>query len=458
MENVTIDLVTHATGGKYFGRKELLNTNVTSVEIDSRKIKPGGIFVPIVGDNVDGHYFIPDVMKEGAVCTFSERKLPESYGPYILVESSKQALIDLAKYYRAMLDIKVVGITGSVGKTSTKEMIASVLGQEYNIFKTIGNKNNDIGISLMISQINSTHEIAILEMGISEFREMHRLSEIVRPDVCVINNIENCHLEGLVDRDGVLKAKSEIFDFMNPEGYIILNNDDDKLRTIKKVNEIEPIRFGIETSSDIMAFNIVNKGLEGSKTTLKFYGKTIDVNIPAPGKHVILNALAAVSVGTVFNLKEDSIKTGIEINHSVDGRMKIIKNNYTIIDGHYNASEASMKAGLNVLSYANQRKVAILGDMLELGDYSEQLHKEVGKYAVLNRVDLLICIGEKGEYIFKGANEANTYNETKTYYFNNNKAFLKDIFKILKDEDAIFIKASNGMNFKEIFDVISKEK
>ena len=256
MKAMTLREIAAACGGHYYGDKTKLDMEVTGVAIDSRKVEEGYLFVPIKGARVDGHSFIPQVMGKGALCTLSEVVLEGVSHPYILVKSSEQALKDLAEHYRKALNIKVVGITGSVGKTSTKEMIGSVLSQKYNVLKTAGNFNNEIGLPLTIFNIRDEHEVAVLEMGISDFGEMHRLAKMARPDICVITNIGLCHLENLGDRDGILKAKTEMFDFAQPNATIILNGDDDKLITVKDWDGYSPLYFGLSTEMNAFAKDI----------------------------------------------------------------------------------------------------------------------------------------------------------------------------------------------------------
>ena len=222
MENIA-----KACEGTYVGDEELLSSVITGAVKDSRKVEPGYLFIPIRGERVDGHSFIPDVFEKGALIVLSEQELDAPSGPYIRVESTTEAMQKLAAFYREALDIKVVGITGSVGKTSTKEMIASVLSRKYQVLKTAGNYNNEIGLPLTIFQIRREHQVAVLEMGISDFGEMHRLAVMSQPDICVITNIGLCHLENLGTRDGILKAKTEVFAHMQPDGTVILNGDDD---------------------------------------------------------------------------------------------------------------------------------------------------------------------------------------------------------------------------------------
>ena len=251
MKNLTFANIAKACEGRYIGDETLLDTTITGAAIDSRQVKEGYLFIPIKGERVDGHKFIPTVFEQGAAIVLSEHELTDPAGPYVIVESTTDAMKKLAAFYRKSLDIKVVGITGSVGKTSTKEMISSVLEQKYSVHKTAGNFNNEIGLPLTIFGIRENHQVAVLEMGISDFGEMHRLSTMSCPDVMVITNIGYCHLEFLGNRDGVLKAKTECFEHMMPDAVAVLNADDDKLATVQTVNGKPAIYYGKESASDV---------------------------------------------------------------------------------------------------------------------------------------------------------------------------------------------------------------
>ena len=250
--------------GVYHGPEDVLDQEAASIITDSRKAEEGALFVAIVGERVDAHRFIPDVMAKGApLASVSERELEGAEFPYIQVESSLQAVKDIAEFYLEQLQIPVVGITGSVGKTSTKEVIASVLKEKYRTLKTQGNFNNELGLPLTVFRLREEDEIAVLEMGISDFGEMTRLAKIAKPQTCVITNIGTCHLENLGDRDGVLKAKTEIFQYLKPEGHIVLNGDDDKLSTIEEYKGIRPVFFGLDKNRDVYADQDRQPGTEG---------------------------------------------------------------------------------------------------------------------------------------------------------------------------------------------------
>ena len=308
MKNLTIKNLTEVCSGTYYGPETVMDREVSSITTDSRKIEKDSLFVPIVGERVDAHRFIPDVMSKGALVTLSERELENADFPYIQVESSLQAVKDIAEFYLKQLQIPVVGITGSVGKTSTKEVIASVLKEKYRTLKTQGNFNNELGLPLTVFRLRDEDQIAVLEMGISDFGEMTRLTKIARPDTCVITNIGTCHLENLGDRDGVLKAKTEIFKSMNPEGHIVLNGDDDKLATVSEYNGIKPVFFGLNAERDVYADQIESKGLKGVACRIHLVEDAFDVLVPTPGIHMVYNALAAAAVGRIYGLSIEEIK------------------------------------------------------------------------------------------------------------------------------------------------------
>lgn len=455
MKAMSLREIAAAVDGQYFGNIENLELQVSGVAIDSRKIEEGFLFIPIKGARVDGHTFIPQVMEKGALCTLSERPLQEASYSYILVESCEQALKDLAEHYRKALDIKVVGITGSVGKTSTKEMIASVLSQKYNVLKTAGNFNNEIGLPLTIFNIREEHEVAVLEMGISDFGEMSRLAKMARPDICVITNIGLCHLENLGDRDGILKAKTEMFDYRQPNAKIILNGDDDKLITVKEWEGCAPVYFGLSKELDAYATDIQSLSLRGTACNLHLGAQEIKVTIPIPGHHMVFNALAGALVGQELGLSLQEIKAGIESLVPVSGRNNLIEtDSLLIIDDCYNANPVSMKASLDVLATADSRKVAILGDMFELGTNEKELHYEVGVHAAEKKIDLVVCIGDLSEHTAKGA----TGSENKVIYFQTKADFLGEVESWINAGDTILVKASHGMAFPEIVERLAQLK
>ena len=442
MRAMSLKEITSACSGCYHGDASKLEHEVVSVTIDSRKAEEDCLFIPMKGARVDGHSFIEQVMEKGALCTLTEKPLGEVSYPYIVVDSCEQALKDLAEHYRKALDIKVVGITGSVGKTSTKEMIASVLSQKYSVLKTAGNFNNEIGLPLTIFNIREEHEIAVLEMGINHFGEMSRLAKVARPDICVITNIGLCHLENLGDRDGILKAKTEMFTYKQPNAKIILNGDDDKLITVKEWEDYRPLYFGVEAHGDAYADEIRSLSLRGVFCKLHLGDDAIPVTIPIPGQHMVYNALAGALVGRELGLTCEEIKAGIESLIPVSGRNNLIETeDLLIIDDCYNANPVSTKASLDVLATADSRQVAILGDMFELGENERTLHYDVGAYAAEKKIDVVICIGALSEETAKGASAA------KVLHFKDKVEFFAVAKECLQKGDTVLVKASHGMAF-----------
>lgn len=472
-----IEQIVEACGGKPVLQIDIGNC-VTSVVLDSRQITPGGVFVATVGERVDGHRFIPDVFDKGVSLVITE-KTPEQvekehgvpagrWGSYVLVKDSFQALKDIAEAYRKTLSIPIVGITGSVGKTSTKEFIAGVLAEKYNVLKTEGNFNNEVGVPLTLLRIRREHQAAVVEMGISDFGEMHRLSKMVRPTVCVMTNIGQCHLENLGTRDGILKAKSEIFDFMTEDGLICLNGDDDKLATISEIKGKTPHFFGLGENSaeEVYATDIVSKGLWGSDAILHFgvpSGKKqadrneeslLQVHVPLPGRHMVINAAAAACVGSLLGLDRKQLKEGIGKVAAVSGRNHLISlPHYTLIDDCYNANPVSMKAAIDLLQMADTEKTAILGDMFELGTDSDALHAQVGAYAAEAGIDRIYCVGENAKHMYQAAVAAAEKHQTVEYFADRNR--LEEALRANRDTmiprgNTILLKASHGMQFTEL--------
>ena len=449
MKNLTLRNLTEVCSGIYHGPETALDRDVTAITTDSRKIEKDCLFVPIVGERVDAHKFIPDVMAKGALSTLSERELSEAEYPYIQVKSSLQAVKDIAEFYLKQLNIPVVGITGSVGKTSTKEVIASVLKEKYRTLKTQGNFNNELGLPLTVFRLRDEDEIAVLEMGISDFGEMTRLTKIARPDTCVITNIGTCHLENLGDRDGVLKAKTEIFQTLRPDGHIVLNGDDDKLITVEGYNGIKPVFFGLSEQRDVYADEIVSRGLKGMECRIHLGDQSFSVLVPMPGIHMVYNALAAAAVGSIYGLTIEQIKAGIENLEAISGRFKMIETDkLLIVDDCYNANPMSMKASLNVLHDGAGRRVAILGDMGELGENETALHEEVGAHAVSCGIDACVCVGDLSTHMYEAAKKADP--TFCVYHEKNRESLLAHLDRYVQKGDTVLVKASHFMKFEEV--------
>lgn len=456
---MTLKNIAEACQGQLICEEGQEQLEIKGAVLDSRLVEEGYLFFATKGERVDGHSFIAQVAEKKAACVVCE-KAPENVDiPYILVEDSFVALKQVATFYRRNLTIPIVGITGSVGKTSTKEIISSVLSTRYNVLKTEGNFNNEVGLPLTILRIRDEHKVAVVEMGINHFGEMHRLSEIAKPDICVITNIGQCHLEFLGSREGILKAKSEIFDFMNPDGYVCINGDDDMLSTIKEVHGHKPVSYGMTMKSDVYVTESKSNGIFGSKATIYLNDETFDVEIPLPGEHMVMNALAATCVGDLLGLKPEEIAEGIKNVKAVGGRSNHISlKNRTILDDCYNANPVSMKAAIDLLKQADTRKVAILGDMFELGEGQESMHAEIGTYAVEKGIDVLVCTGELSKHMYDAAIKAQKdfNSDIKVYYMKDTQEVIDRIEEYLEKDDAILVKASHGMGFAKVVEALQK--
>lgn len=448
MKNMTLEKVAHSVGGQLFLPENDTDDHRTlqGVVTDNRQIEKDFLFVPIIGARVDGHTFIPDAFERGAMAVLSQRKLENPAGPYILVEDTEAALKSLAAYYREQMDAYVIGIVGSVGKTSTKEMVASVLEQHFSVLKTQGNFNNEIGLPLTLFRVKEEHQVAVVEMGISDFGEMHRLGTMAKPDMVIMTNIGLCHLENLGTRDGILKAKTEVFEHMPKDGVVILNGDDDKLQQADTLG-METHFYGLEQEE--YRGEDIHSGLTGVTATLSGSRWSEKVTISIPGKHNVYNALAAMAAGERLGLTKEEIVAGVQQAATISGRNNFIHaNGMVIIDDCYNANPVSMAASLEVLSHASGRKIAVLGDMGELGDDERKLHYQVGEAVVKNDIDLLFTAGELSKEMSKAVADCN--GRTRTFSYDTKEEMTEALLKIVEKGDTILVKASHFMNFPEV--------
>ena len=455
MKNVTVEEILKITSGELIiGDKKLICENFSK---DTRQIKENDTYIGIKGENFDGNIFWREALEKGAKCViiqnidFSKEKLNDiSNKTIIKVENTLNALYKIAAYKRKINNIPVVAITGSVGKTSTKDMIASVVSQKYKTLKTIGNNNNNIGLPFTILRLKD-EEVMILEMGMNHFGEISLLSKIAKPNICVITNIGTSHIGNLGSRENILKAKLEILDGAeNPT--VIINNDNDLLHKwyVENKENKNIITFGIENESDIMA-NKLKLHHDGSEYECNINGENVNVKVPIAGEHFVLNALCATSVGKVLNIEASKILNGIASVKLTKKRMDVTeKNGITIINDAYNASLESIKASLKYLqTFKNNRKIAILGDILELGNYSEDLHRKVGMEVVKEGVDILICYGKASKYIVEQAKKEGM-KEKNIYYFSEKEEILELLKKEIKRGDVLLFKASNAMKFFDL--------
>ena len=368
-----------------------------------------------------------------------------------MVKNVVKSIQDVAKYKREKSNVKVVGITGSVGKTSTKDIVASVISKKYKVLKTQGNYNNEIGLPLTILSLKD-EEIMVLEMGMSAFGEMSLLTNIAKPDIAAITNIGTSHIGILGSRENILKAKLEILEGLKKDGTLVINNDNDLLnkwyKEEKIINNVNT--YGIENDSNYMASDIDLKE-NGSTYKINLDNKTYNVNVPVSGEHFVYNSLCAIAIGKLLDIPNEKIIEGISEFELTKKRMEILKNknNVLIINDCYNASYDSMKAAIEYLATLKNRKIAILGDMLELGDFSKQLHEKVGNEVAKNNIDVLITIGDEAKNIAIGAKTIGMKKQN-IYEFKNKEEAMEKVKELVKSGDAVLIKASNAMKFDEI--------
>lgn len=451
MKSFTVKEILEASGGKFFGEEEVLSKEVSFITTDSRKAAKGGVFAAIVGERVDGHSFISQCMEIGMLCSIAERT-PADNSPHILVENTSEALIKIAKAYREKFDIPFIGISGSVGKTSTKEIIASVLSEHFYTHKTQGNFNNALGVPITLFALEEAHTAAVIEMGISDFGEMSILADMAKPHIAVLTNVGKCHLENLKDLSGVLKAKTEMLDFLKPGGTVVLNGDDENLRKAVIPEGAKVIYYGLGDKNDIFAKDIKTDNETFTDFTVHTKDGEFKARINSLGNHMVQNALAAVAVAKELSVSQEEIIEGLKNYRTISGRANMIKTEkLTIIDDCYNANPESMKASLKTLSAFDGRRVALLGDMKELGKNEKELHKEIGELAAELKLDLVIAVGDLALEIYKAARpfvDAEWYQsieEAKLY-----------MYEMLTIGDKVLVKASHSMKFDELVELIKE--
>ena len=447
------------------------NNEIKEVKKDTREINNGDTYIGFKGEHNDGNLMYLDALKNGAQICILEKssvenriKLDEIKNNFpnstiICVEKSIEAIQEIARYKRNLYNIPVIGITGSVGKTSTKDIIASVMSRKYNVLKTLGNYNNQIGLPLTVLRLKD-EEAMIIEMGMNMLGEISNLTRIAKPTVAVITNVGTAHIGNLGSRENILKAKLEILDGLEKDGTLIINNDNDMLHKWYEETKHEGykvITYGIENKSDFMPYDIILSE-NGSTYKIDIDGKTYNVNVSVGGNHFVLNSLCSIAIGRLFKINMVDILEGIANFELTKRRMQVEKNknDVTIINDCYNANYDSMKAALEYLGEINtSRKIAVLGDMLELGEFSKELHEKVGEEVKNNKVDILITVGNLAENIANKAMQEGM-NKDNIFMCKSNREAVELINKLAKKGDAVLLKASNSLNFQEIFNEICK--
>ena len=445
MKELKVKDIIRVTNGKLLcGDEKTICNNFSK---DTRTIQKGDIYIGLKGEKFDGSKFWKQALENGAEGVIIQgqeisKEEMEKYSNKIIieVENTLEALYEIARYKRSLYDIPVIAITGSVGKTSTKDIIASVVSTQYKTLKTEGNNNNNIGLPLTILKLKD-HEAVVIEMGMNHFGEISLLTSIAKPTLSVITNIGTAHIGNLGSRENILKAKLEILEGME-KPKIIINDDNDLLHKwyLENKEKVEIHPYSLKNAKDIEL-------KEESSTFKTIINNELEITVPVGGEHFVYNALCAIEVGKLLNISDEKIQKGIAEFELTKKRMDIrkLKNGAILINDSYNASYESMKASLEYLSkYPGKRKIAVLGDMFELGEYSTELHEKVGKEVTKNKIDILICSGENSKYII------NNSSMVEKYYLKNNEEILEKLQQILSDGDVVLVKASNGMKFYEI--------
>ena len=457
MKNLTVqDIITCTKGELVIGDKNSICNHFSK---DTRTIQKGDMYIGIKGEKFDGNIFWKQALDNGAMgvivqeIEFEVDELKRYNDKVIIkVKDTLEALYAIASYKRQLYDIPVVAITGSVGKTSTKDIVANVVSQKYHTVKTIGNNNNNIGLPFTILNAPIDMEAMVLEMGMNHFGEIHLLSEIAKPNICIITNIGTSHIGNLGSRENILKAKLEILDGAK-EPYVVINNDNDLLHKWYEENKntLKIKTYGIYNTSDIQAKSMDMRE-EESSYIVSLRGKEEKMKVPVGGEHFILNSLCAIAVGKLLHIEIEDIKKGIESFQLTRNRMEVTecKNGIKIINDAYNSSVESIKASLAYMKHIKaNRRIAVLGDILETGEFAKELHESIGKIVCENTVDILICSGENAKYIVESAKKEG-FDEKHIYYFEDKEEIIDALKKIIEPNDVILFKASNGMRFFEI--------
>lgn len=456
MEDITLRELIHAVSGTVLGDFAPLDLVISHVDTDSRNIHENSLFLPLIGDRFDGHAYISSALEKGALGCLTSRPR-ETYLDgkfYIKVQNTQKALGELAAWYQSRFQIPFIAVTGSVGKTTTKDMIAAVLSVKYNVLKTEGNFNNAIGLPLTLLRLRKEHEVCVLEMGMDHAGEIDYLGAMVKPNFAVITNIGDAHIEQLGTRENILKAKCELLPHIKADGLLCLNGDDPLLASLQGNTPCETMFFGTEDGNNLLAKDIQTNG--DSFITCKIEGNAISrtVKIPALGQHMVYPALSAIAIGQKLGLSPDELVDGITRFVPTKMRMNILHrgDNITIFDDTYNANPQSMRAAIQVLADGHgEKKIAILGDMLELGPFAPTLHAGIGECLASGNISCLIAIGELSVRMAESA----TASGVSSVFHCQDKDAAKPIIKSqITPNSLILLKASRGMALDELTNYI----
>lgn len=449
MEKISLKKIAEVVGAQYEG-----DLSVDTICTDTRKISKGCLFIAFEGERFDAHTFVKEAENLGAAAVVCHKKV-ECNIPVLYVRNTRTAFLDIAGYYRSLFDIKLVGITGSVGKTTTKEFVALAMSAGYKMLKTEGNFNNDIGMPTTLLRLDSSYQAAVIEMGMNHFGEIHNLTLRSKPTMAIITNIGVSHIENLGSRDGILKAKLEILDGMDSEAPVLLNLNDDKLANAQ-IEGRKVYYFAIEDErADFNAHSISSRELSTS-FKITYDSKEYQLNIPTVGNHNVINATAAFAAGVLNDIEAKKVCRALGDYVPSGMRQKIVEfDDFTVIEDCYNASPDSMRASLSTLKGLKSKKtIAVLGDMLELGDYSEKLHREIGEYCAKTGIDVLFGFGEASRFYSEEAARGGV----KAKCFTDREELLKNILDELNGGSAILFKGSHAMRLDKTIQSLYERK
>lgn len=446
-----ISEIVRAAGGKLLCGDE--NAVITAFSTDSRQVRPGVMFVPIRGEKADGHSYIGEVFAGGASATFTDHELPAREQPVVLVNDCRTALQKAAAYYRSQFTLPVVGVTGSVGKTTAKEMIAQALTASFNVMKTAGNQNSQVGVPLTVCGLRKDHGAAVVEMGVSMPGEMARIAAVVKPTCAVMTNIGVSHIEFMKSRENIMAEKAHIADYLPIDGVLFVNGDDDLLPSLKETRKHRVVTFGLGPQCDWRAAGLREADKGTFFTCVGRSGETVEMFVPAAGEHNVRNALASMAVARYLGVPAEGAVRAIAAYKAPAMRQQVLEaGGLTIIDDSYNASPDSMRSAIDVLMSRNApgKKAAVLADMLELGDFSRQGHYEVGQYAREKGVDLLVAVGPLAREIAAGYGD-------RALWFAENQEAAAYLRGALGEGDAVLVKGSRGRKTDEIVTALKGE-
>ena len=451
MDRITLGKIAEVTRGYMISGDP--EHEIMSVTTDSRVAADGCLFIALKGENHDAHDFVGSARENGCnAFLISEKEAADRLpgADVVFVSDTLKAMQDLAHYYLESLGIKKVAVTGSVGKTSTRDMAWYIMNEMFKTGRPEKNFNNEVGVPLTIFGLDSSYEAVVLEEGLEHAGDIHRLSAITRPDVCVITNIGISHIENLGTRENIFRAKLEVADFMQPGGKLIVNSDSDFLSKDNIDRDLTIVECGTDTACDYYVHDVVDRGVDGVSFGLRTPDGEIQIELPVPGAHNAVNAALAAAAAQCFGASADDIKNDLS-KLRLTGKRLLVKegNGIRAIDDSYNAAPASMKSAVDTLmNTGGKRHIALLAGMNELGENSEKYHREVGEYVKKKSPDVLIGIGEKARAIVEAASGGSTY----AVWFPDKESFYEEMSGLVKAGDTVLVKGSNAYKMSEAAD------